>query len=80
MGKKVHEVPQSRIQGSDFCVSQKLQSNLEAKIADFHMEVKEVRLEHEFAHELIGNMDETPMFFDMVPGRTIATKGVKRCG
>ena len=59
-------------------VSQKLPSDLEAKIADFHNEVKEVRLEHEFAREMIGNMDETPMMFDMVPGRTIATKGVKQ--
>ena len=27
--------------------------------------------------ELVGNMDETPMYFDMIPGSTVESKGVK---
>ena len=39
------------------------------------MKVK--RQKHDFLKDLIGNMDETPMYFDMVPSRTIAKKGMK---
>ena len=28
---------------------------------------------------LIGSMDETPVFFDMVPSKCIAAKGTKEC-
>ena len=28
---------------------------------------------------LIGNMDETPAFFDMVPSKCIEAKGIKEC-
>ena len=28
---------------------------------------------------LIGNMDETPAFFDMVPSKCTAAKGTKEC-
>ena len=28
---------------------------------------------------LVGNMDETPAFFDMVPSKCIAKKGDKEC-
>ena len=28
---------------------------------------------------LLGNMDETPAFFDMVPSKCIAAKGTKEC-
>ena len=28
-------------------------------------------------YRLLGNMDETPVFFDIVPGRTVEVKGRK---
>ena len=74
MGKKVYEASLSPAQGLDHC-NTKLPSNLEDKIANFHMAVKAVGLEQDFTQEMIGNMDETPMFL-MAAARTIATKGV----
>ena len=52
-------------------VSQKLPSDLETKINKFHVDVKELRSQHNFPLNLVGNMDETPMYFDMVPGSTV---------
>ena len=52
-------------------VAQKLPSDLECKVSAFHEEVKTERQKHDFSLELIGNMDETPLYFDMVPSRTL---------
>ena len=41
------------------------------------MDVKDLRQRHDFPVELIGNMDETPLYFDMVPSRTLEKKGAK---
>ena len=59
-------------------VAQKLPRDLECKIEEFKQEVKVVQLSHSFPPQLVGNMDETPMFFDMVPQCTIEQKGVKQ--
>ena len=59
-------------------VTQKLPGDLESKIAAFCEEVKVKRQKHYFLKDLIGNMDETPMHFDMVPSHTIAKKEVKK--
>ena len=55
-------------------VSRKLPSDLEAKIKDFYTSVRNLRIKHKFPKELVGNMDETPMFFDLIPGCTIDKK------
>lgn len=58
-------------------VAQKLPGDQEDKVASFHEEVKIKRQKHGFPNDLIGNMDETPMYFDMITSRIIAKKGVK---
>ena len=58
-------------------VAQKLPSDLECRVFTFHEEVKTERQKHDFPKELIGNMDETPLYFDMVPSRTLEKKGEK---
>lgn len=35
------------------------------------------RQEHGYPPELIMNMDEMPMYFDMVPGRTVSKRGAR---
>ena len=58
-------------------VSQKLPPQLERKIEYFLNEVPIFRTNHNYPYDLIINMDQTPMYFDMVPERTISKKGVK---
>ena len=58
-------------------MSQKLPADLEKKIENFHSFVKNLRIDTEAEEGLIINMDETPMYFDIVPGRTVDTKGTK---
>ena len=57
-------------------VAQKLPGDLESKVSAFHDEVKAERWKYNFPKDLIGNMDETPLYFDMVPSHTVK-KGVK---
>ena len=59
-------------------VAQKLPRDLECKIEEFRQEMKFIQPSHNFPPQLVGNMDETPMFFDMVPRCTIDQKGVKQ--
>lgn len=58
-------------------VSQKLPAEFERKIESFLTEVRALRARHQNPFELVLNMDETPVFFDMIPGRTIAKKESK---
>ena len=58
-------------------MAQTLPSDLENKIAQFRQVVHEMRLNGDFEYDLIANMDETPVFFDMVPSKTVDTKGKK---
>ena len=58
-------------------VAQKLPGDLESKLSAFLDEVKTERQKYNFPKDLMGNMDETPLYFDMVPSRTIEMKGAK---
>lgn len=58
-------------------VAQRLPADLEEKIGSFHSFVKEQRLRDEFEDRFIINMDETPVYFDLVPGKTIDFRGNK---
>ena len=46
-------------------VAQKLLKDLEEKIAAFYTEVKTKRQKYDYPKDLIGNMDETPVDFDV---------------
>lgn len=58
-------------------ISLKLPAQLEKKVECFLNEVRVLRSVNNYPINLIINMDETPMFFDMVPEQTISKKGVK---
>ena len=58
-------------------VAQKLPGDLESKLSAFLDEVKTERQKYNFSKNLMGNMDETPLYFDLVPSRTIEKKGAK---
>ena len=49
----------------------------ENKIYEFRRKVKQINESGDFPYELIGNMDETPAYLDMVPSRTLDVKGKK---
>ena len=50
---------------------------LEQKMTAFLQSVRVARVVHDYPKELIGNMDETPMYFDMSGNTTIDKKGTK---
>ena len=56
-------------------VSQKLPAQLEKKLECFLNEVCILRTEHKYPKSLIINMDETPMYFDMVPDGSCYKEG-----
>ena len=58
-------------------VAQKLPATLEKKMTKFHAAVKEAIKQNQYPLELIGNMDETSMYFDMASNTTIEKKGTK---
>jgi hypothetical protein len=58
-------------------MAQRLPEDLEEKVKLLHEFVKARREEDNFEDKMIINMDETPMYFDLVPGRTVEKKGVK---
>ena len=66
-----------------FCVSartklaQKLPSQLEDKVEVFQRYIIQVCKRHEFDLSQIGNMDETPISFDLPSNYTVDRKGVK---
>ncbi len=49
-------------------VAQKLPADLEEWIATFHQKLYSIRSNDGFELELVGNMDETSAYFDIVPG------------
>uniref|UniRef100_A0A5S6QGU9 DDE-1 domain-containing protein n=1 Tax=Trichuris muris TaxID=70415 RepID=A0A5S6QGU9_TRIMR len=58
-------------------IAQKLPVDLEEQLFAFQRHVINLRKEHQFPMSCIGNMDETPMNFDMVGNKTVDSKGVK---
>ena len=58
-------------------VAQKLPKDLEAKIDTFYKDVQNLRENGKYSNELIGNMDETPLYFDMIPSRLLVKRGAK---
>lgn len=58
-------------------ISQTLPKDLEEKITKFRQEVRYVRENSDYPYDLICNMDETPVFLDLVPNKTIDRKGKK---
>lgn len=58
-------------------IAQKLPKDLDHKITQFQTFVINQRKRNEYGMAHIGNMDETPMFFDVVGNTTINKKGEK---
>ena len=58
-------------------LAQRLPADLESRIANFCSFFYRLRCQDDFEPVLIGNMDETPAYFDVVPGRTLDRKGQK---
>jgi len=50
---------------------------LEEKMSSIHNSVREVRKEHDYPLDMIVNIDETPMWFDMTTGKIVHSKGAK---
>ena len=57
-------------------IQQKLPADLERKLEPFMQDIKALRESHKFPDNLIINMNETPIFFDMQRAQTIAKTGV----
>ena len=58
-------------------MAQKLPADLETKIVQFYDFLKDVRQKGQYHPAVIGNMDETPMYFDIVPNKTLNKVGAK---
>ena len=56
-------------------ISQKLPADLEVKLDKILKQVRGQRKAYKYPAEMILNMDETPLFFDLIPGRTLSSKG-----
>ena len=56
-------------------VSQNLPIDLEEKISSFTSFVCDIREESDFNEHCIINMDEIPLYFDIVPGKCVDKKG-----
>ena len=52
-------------------IAQTLPCDLENKVQPFRQRVNYIRQNSDFPYELIANMDETPVYFDMVPSKTV---------
>ena len=55
-------------------IAQKLPKDVEDKVMNFHKFVTDLRKSQQFHLRAIGNMDETPMFFDMPGNRMVDVK------
>lgn len=58
-------------------ISQKLPKDLDEKVMSFHSFIIKQRRIHNYDLGDIGNMDETPMTFDLPSNRTVASLGAK---
>lgn len=57
----------------------RLPAQLKEKIANFYIDVQRVRQKESYPFCFIGNMDETPAYFDLVPSKVVSRKGAKDC-
>ena len=60
-------------------ISQRLPAGLEGKMKSYLQKVQKERKDGRLPTALIGNVDETPVYFDLVPGKTIDRVGAKYC-
>ena len=51
--------------------------DLEEKIEKFQAEVQKIRDNSDYPFEYVCNMDETPIFWDLVPNQVVDQKGKK---
>ena len=58
-------------------IAQKLPSHYVDKITSFQRFIIKERTQHNYDLQCIGNMDETPVYMDMLPGKTVNKKGQK---
>ena len=58
-------------------MAQKLPADLESRIAAFRQQLQSIRMRTDVDYNMLGNMDEMPVYFDIVPGKTIEIKGEK---
>lgn len=58
-------------------MAQKLPGDLEYKVVAFRDEMRSIRTRTDIDYRLLWNMDETPVYFDIVPGKTIEVRGKK---
>ena len=58
-------------------IAQKLPADLENKVGSFHKFVTDDRKQHAYGLGHIGNMDETPIMFDLLGNRTVNQIGAK---
>ena len=58
-------------------IVQRMPGDLEEKIVDFHRFVLNCRKKDNYELVNIGNMDETPVWFDIPSARTVTTQGEK---
>lgn len=58
-------------------IAQKLPKDLDQKITNFHSFVIKSRRKENYQLVHIGDMDETPVWFDMPSARTVNGKGAK---
>ncbi len=58
---------------------QKLPEALEARAAAFYEELAKLKSANIIPLSLIINMDETPIYFDSIPNRTVQRKGAREC-
>ncbi len=56
-------------------MAQKLPGDLEYKVVAFRDEVQSIRCRMDIDYRLPGNMDETSVYFDIVPGKTLEVRG-----
>ena len=60
-------------------VSQKIPQQLEGVLTKFYEDAGRFMRIGKYPRSLVGNMDETPAFFDMVPVKSICKTGSKEC-
>ena len=60
-------------------VSQKLPRKLGGVLTKFYEDAGRFMRIGKYPRSLVGNMDQTPAFFDMVPSKSICKTGSKEC-